>query len=242
MSINSLNTSVTPEVKSQKAIDQAQVGLCSAQSNAGSVEVNVNSDGPRKLSVKNSKSRQCVMTEERFWDLIEKSREGNPECGGQLERLRGMLGELTVEEIFSFHGLFGEFVSKAFSKRLWRVSLQLTGSDSEDGFTDFREWLVEQGKEIYMAALKDPESLLVFRCSEKDGFIGEGLDSVAADAYCDVTGRDWRSFFLLYRAFRERWAETDEFDESGEDRCRWRKLMAEDAERVHTDESHGLEP
>lgn len=30
---------------------------------------------------------------------------------------------------------------------------------SDDGFIDFRAWLVDQGRNVYMTALKDPDSL-----------------------------------------------------------------------------------
>ncbi|EKC76209.1 hypothetical protein LEA_04821 [human gut metagenome] len=30
---------------------------------------------------------------------------------------------------------------------------------SDDGFIDFRAWLIAQGKEVYMNALRDPDTL-----------------------------------------------------------------------------------
>ncbi|MDE7244669.1 MAG: DUF4240 domain-containing protein, partial [Oscillospiraceae bacterium] len=42
---------------------------------------------------------------------------------------------------------------------LWSAATILCDGCSDDGFLDFRAWLIAQGKEVYLAALKDPDSL-----------------------------------------------------------------------------------
>ena len=42
---------------------------------------------------------------------------------------------------------------------LWTAASLMCDGCSDDGFTDFRAWLIAQGKDAYMSALADPDSL-----------------------------------------------------------------------------------
>lgn len=46
----------------------------------------------------------------------------------------------------------------AYKYGLWSA-VRLMGHATDDGFTDFRAWLISQGKEAYFAALKEPDTL-----------------------------------------------------------------------------------
>lgn len=59
---------------------------------------------------------------------------------------------------------------------------------SDDGFIDFRAWLVGQGREVYLAALKDPDSL-ANAPSYQDFRFGD-LPYMGDHAYEELTGRD----------------------------------------------------
>lgn len=43
---------------------------------------------------------------------------------------------------------------------LWAASAAMGAHSSDDGFMDFRSWLISQGRDVYMSALKAPESLV----------------------------------------------------------------------------------
>lgn len=59
---------------------------------------------------------------------------------------------------------------------------------SDNGFIDFRDWLIAQGLEVYMAALKDPDSLADVP-TDRDCYC-ETLCYVGSYAYEELTGRD----------------------------------------------------
>lgn len=61
-------------------------------------------------------------------------------------------------------------------------------SCSDDSFIDFRAWLVGQGKAVYMAALKDPDSLA--DAPEYHICQFDSMPHMGDYAYEELTGRD----------------------------------------------------
>ena len=97
------------------------------------------------------------MTEPDFWKLIESSRRGDPER--QVDRLTDALAVLPVAEILSFGQWWDELKLRAYQWPLWGAAYLMNGGCSDDGFIDFRSWLLLQGKRVFEAALADPDSL-----------------------------------------------------------------------------------
>jgi hypothetical protein len=101
-----------------------------------------------------------------FWAIIQDSRlnfdpalrDGNKEH--QIQRLQQALGELPVEEIVEFQRHFDERMNEAYRWDLWAAAYIVEGGCSDDGFSDFRSWLISMGREVFNAALRDPESLV----------------------------------------------------------------------------------
>ena len=74
-----------------------------------------------------------------------------------------LMGRLTIlgpQQAQDFHDILHGYSDLAYKYGLWSAaSLMCENGCSDDGFIDFRAWLVAQGKEVYMAALADPDSL-----------------------------------------------------------------------------------
>ena len=66
------------------------------------------------------------------------------------------------EEIVRFDTFFHRFQNEADRYGLWSAACVMRDGCSDDGFMDFRTWLVGQGKEVYLSALKDPDALANF--------------------------------------------------------------------------------
>lgn len=101
------------------------------------------------------------INKETFWQLI---REMKMECGqdmdASVEWMKQHLLQMPPEQSLRFHTLVHGYEDAANQYGLWSVaSLIKEYGCSDDGFIDFRAWLIAQGKEIYMAALADPDSL-----------------------------------------------------------------------------------
>lgn len=101
------------------------------------------------------------INQETFWQLIG---EMKMECGQDMDAsikwMKQRLLQMPPEQSLRFHALVHGYEDAANQYGLWSVaSLIKEYGCSDDGFIDFRAWLIAQGKEIYMAALENPDSL-----------------------------------------------------------------------------------
>jgi hypothetical protein len=76
------------------------------------------------------------------------------------EELAGQaLQALPVDEILAFHRIFGEVRAAAYQVDLWDAASLINNGSSDDGFEDFRGWLIGRGRSVYEAALRDADWL-----------------------------------------------------------------------------------
>jgi hypothetical protein len=101
------------------------------------------------------------MDTSQFWRLIEQSKtESGGDCDEQIDVLTSILLVLPADEIEEFDVIFYRFHAQAYRRDLWAAAYIMNCGCSDDGFLDFRSWLIGQGEAIYTAALRDPESLV----------------------------------------------------------------------------------
>ena len=92
------------------------------------------------------------------------------------------------EQARRFDDFAHAYSSLADQYGLWTAaSVMERGGCTDDGFMDFRTWLVAQGKEVYMAALKDPDSLVDAPDYQDQRF--DCLPHMGERAYEELTGR-----------------------------------------------------
>ena len=96
-----------------------------------------------------------------FWDLISGAKR---ECGQDMDAgFQWLMGRLTIlgpQQAQDFHDILHGYQDLANQYGLWSAAaLMCENGCSDDGFIDFRAWLIAQGKEVYIAALADPDSL-----------------------------------------------------------------------------------
>ena len=129
------------------------------------------------------------MSREIFWNLIAQAKE---KCGQDLDAAARWVEEqllfMGAQQALRFNDLMYAYVRHAERYGLWTAANILCGGLSDDGFHDFCAWLVSQGKEIYSAALADPDSLADMTISGDRRF--ETLNYVGAHAYEKLTGKD----------------------------------------------------
>ncbi len=103
------------------------------------------------------------MEVEQFWKLVERTHQNsNGAPDKQAELLIDELAKLSEADILSYQSILDDMVDKAYIGELWDVAFILASGwgCSDDGFIDFRGWLIAQGKDVYEKALSDPESLV----------------------------------------------------------------------------------
>ena len=131
-----------------------------------------------------------AMPADRFWQIIERASGSDGDPDAHMEALRVALRELSVEEILSFEVAFRHYLNAAYSWDLWGAAYVVHGGCSDDGFEYFRRWLVSRGRDVYQAALADPDSLaqLDVRPGSDDVWEFEEIYYVAKDVFEEKGG------------------------------------------------------
>jgi hypothetical protein len=132
------------------------------------------------------------MEVDEFWNIVESSKarsEGSHDRHAEL--LAEHLSALSPDEVIAFQRIFDELADRAYSWPLWGAAYIIGGGCSDDGFIDFRSWLISMGRDTYERALADPESLATVDLGpdgEEDAFF-EDFAYVAAHVYQAKTGQ-----------------------------------------------------
>lgn len=102
----------------------------------------------------------AALDKDSFWALIHGAKE---ECGQDMDGAVGwLIDQLTARgprQSQDFHDIMHGYQQLSFQYGLWSAAALMCGGCTDDGFIDFRAWLIAQGKEVYLAALADPDSL-----------------------------------------------------------------------------------
>lgn len=124
------------------------------------------------------------MDKEIFWKLIH---EVNLETDRNdktavLKAMEEKLMCLPVSDIVDWYSIMQVYHDLAYRYDLWAACAATYSHSTDDGFIDFRSWLISQGKEIYTNAVNNPDSLAdaAFPAGSADF---EAYGSVAYAAY-----------------------------------------------------------
>jgi hypothetical protein len=115
----------------------------------------------------------------------------------QVELLAARLGELPLSEVVGLHRVTEELGAESFRVDVWGAALVIHRMGpihdfwcSEDSLWGFREWLVEQGQQVYQAAIADPDSLADDPELDQRLPWGKGIWGVALTVYEQRTGEE----------------------------------------------------
>lgn len=104
---------------------------------------------------------QATLEEDQFWKMVEKAKSDSAGDGErQVQLLVDRLAKWSIADIFAFGDIMDKLKDTAYYCELWTAAVIICGGCSDDGFTDFRAWLIAQGKQIFYDALRDPEILI----------------------------------------------------------------------------------
>lgn len=95
-----------------------------------------------------------------FWQLIDRARAGGGgEPGAVAARAVALLAERDPEEIVGYAHHQARVLSASHTADLWGAAYLVNGGVSDDGFHQFRGWLMTQGRAVFARAVADPDSL-----------------------------------------------------------------------------------
>ena len=120
-----------------------------------------------------------------FWGLIEASR--GPDEPKQLELLADSLLSLDDRDLVDFIALFDGVMSAMNSARLRAAAYLMNGGCSDDGFVDFRYWLISRGRAVATLGMTDPDALARFEVEIETASF-EWFGAVMRDEYAARSG------------------------------------------------------
>jgi Protein of unknown function (DUF4240) len=175
------------------------------------------------------------MNREQFWALVESTSGGG--CEQHAQRLEAALGRLPPEEILAFGRIQRRLLAESYRWELWGAAFLIQAGCGQDGFDNFRGgWLIGQGRAVFEAALRDPDSLaehsqlqaVTAATRWQVSVECEDLLLVAHDPYRAATGETGNFYEpevlerLRAGPVGERW----DFDDEAEQRRHYPKLWA----------------
>ncbi len=123
-----------------------------------------------------------------FWELISQAKEQRgQELDASAEWLESRFLTMGPEQARSFYDIVHGYSDLAYKYGLWTAATVMLDGCSDDGFTDFRGWLIAQGRETYLTALRDPDTLADVPLYGNGCF--ESLAYIGDSAYEKLTGR-----------------------------------------------------
>lgn len=131
------------------------------------------------------------MDEQQFWATIERTTEHQTDPDRQVAALEAELNRLSAEQIVAFEEQFQDKMARAYRWDLWGAAYVANGGASDDGFDNFRRWLISRGQETYETVLANPDDLADMLADPADGTLEfEKFGNVATWVWGDKTGKD----------------------------------------------------
>lgn len=129
------------------------------------------------------------MDQNAFWNLVaETKRECGQDMGASLQHLTERLTALGLQQARDFQDILRGYRTLANQYGLWcAAAVMRPDAGADEYFHSFRNWLIAQGQDVYLAALKNPDSLAEV---EPYGYCEfEELDNAAPSAGVKLAGR-----------------------------------------------------
>jgi hypothetical protein len=137
------------------------------------------------------------MNKDRFWSIVDATRLDPPRrrsdvnVGERNRRYRADLARLSPKELVEYQRALEARMIEAYRSDLWGAATLICDGVNESSFRAFRAWLVSQGREVFEAALRDPESLADNAELQLDaGGHYPAFESIPHEVYRDLTGKD----------------------------------------------------
>lgn len=147
-------------------------------------------------TARSTEKEQCLplvteVTPDTFWTMLDQAKTA---CDGNQRSAAYWLTERLLamgpEQALNFHSIMHGYMDLADKYGLWNAATLIHEDGCySDGFEDFRAWLIFQGKETHLAALKDPDSLADIPACVEDDCRFADLPYVGSTVYARLTDR-----------------------------------------------------
>ena len=101
-----------------------------------------------------------AVTDDEFWAVIDAGGARAKADGDRhFAAVRKALLKLPPAQVCDFERHLWERLTELYTKRMWGAGSLVNGGCSDDGFDYFRCWVIGQGRAVYEAAVRDPDTL-----------------------------------------------------------------------------------
>lgn len=145
---------------------------------------------PSPRSKRREPASRPALSEAGFWKIINAERNRLHNAKQYRAALRRKLAHLSADYVHAFQIHVDEKLISAYSWDLWGAAYLINRGCSDDGFAYFRAWLIALGKDIYRAAIRDPDTLADVADPKRDDHECEELLYAAKEAYKTLTGAE----------------------------------------------------
>ena len=165
------------------------------------------------------------MDESKFWAIVAEACRAVPHQADEWDhRLQAELMKLPPDEIIEWNHIFDRLAAQAYTEDLWGAAYIINGGASDDGFYYFRCWLICMGRDVYEAAIADPDSLADVVIPKVHAYVE--TYAAAHNAWLAVTGRPDTDPYPARNEEAELRGEPWDFDDEAEARKRLPRLSA----------------
>lgn len=130
---------------------------------------------------------KALMESDKFWEIIEVSKSKSlGDYEKQQTELENELLKLTAIEVLEFKNMFRTLRGEINNWDFWAAAYIINRGCSDDCFSDFRGWLIGQGKTTFENAIQNVESLAELDNTNDGDW--EGLSYIPTVVYEKKTG------------------------------------------------------
>lgn len=133
------------------------------------------------------------MTETESWELVNEASAEADSLEGVVDGLREALSDMSRAEVVSFQKALNAVMARAYTWDLIAAACFLGCGQSDDGFEDFRAWLIAQGQETFEMVLNDVNTLadLPFEDSPTEEWYCEDLHLLPGELGGEADDPHW---------------------------------------------------
>jgi len=131
-----------------------------------------------------------LMNEEAYWVLVDSSSNETENQAEQEQYLLSAIKQLTPDEIIGFYLRTSYLLNETYTSEMWCAGHIMNTRCSDDGFEDFRCWVISRGKAVYYKAKKNPDTLVNEYVEGCEEYAFELFGYVAMEAFEEATGEE----------------------------------------------------
>ena len=157
------------------------------------------------------------LDEDMFWKIVDTSVKTSKTQDEQESFVIKELEKLDPHEIIGFKLRTNKLLDDVYTSEMWCAGYIINGHCTDDGFEDFRHWIISRGKDAYYSAKENPDNLLQAIDNEDHICTFEKFWYVALTAFQNKTSKDLYNY-IDWDAIASEWGYTEvEFNWDGEE-------------------------